>query len=128
MSTNMLNIEDIDSKMDVISTDSFFKGDFAFGEMARIDGRLEGHITSSGLLIVGVNAKIKADIAGQTIVVMGLVEGNIRAAKMLLIEEHGKVIGNTSTPTLSIKNGGKINGEIYMSQYHPESKLFLEQA
>lgn len=128
MSTNILNIEDIDNKMDVISADSFFKGDFAFGEMSRIDGRIEGHITSSGLLIIGVNAKIKADIVGQNIVIMGLVEGNIRASRMLLVEEHGKIIGNISTPTLSIKNGGKINGDIYMAQFHPESKLFLEQA
>ena len=128
MSANMLNIEDIDGKMDVISGDSFFKGEFAFGDMARIDGRLEGLITSSGLLIIGVNARIKADISGQTIVVMGLVEGNVRATKRLLIEEHGKISGNVSTPVLSVKNGGKINGEIYMAQYHPESKLFLEKA
>ena len=47
-----IQLSDIDHEMDVISVNSQFKGDFSFGDFTRIDGKLEGNITSYGLLLI----------------------------------------------------------------------------
>ena len=53
----------------------------------------------------------------------GNTKGNISANQLLIIEENGLVHGDIISPSIIMKNGGKINGEIIMSKFHPDAKL-----
>ncbi|MBN1114300.1 MAG: polymer-forming cytoskeletal protein [Oligoflexia bacterium] len=123
-----LTIEDIDNEMDVISSNSHFIGSFIFGKFARIDGKLDGSIQSYGVLLVGEQATITADIKGETVVINGILNGNIEAQNTVIIDSKGIVTGDIYTPAIIINNGGKINGQISMSDFHHQLSTLTASA
>ena len=109
---------DIDREMDVIGAGSYFKGNFRFGPYTRIEGKLEGSIDSSGILVISSTSEIKADVSGKTIIIDGKVSGNISSDTAILIQEHGTISGNIKSPYIEIAPGASINGNISMGRYH----------
>jgi len=109
---------DLDREMDVISLTSSFSGNFSFGKYTRVEGKIDGNIKSSGLLIIGEQASIKADISGHVLVIYGTVSGDITADNKILIQSTATVSGNIKSPAVTIMDGAKINGQISMSKYH----------
>ena len=106
--------------MDVISVSSHFKGDFKFGRYSRIEGCIDGSIKSSGTLIIGAQAKVKADIDGETVVVNGYLDGNILASNIVCIGDTAEVHGTIKAPHIEVEDGAKINGNVSMGKYHPK--------
>jgi len=93
---------------------TFFQGKMTFEGVFRLDGRFEGEIFDSGTLIVGETASIKGKIGVNTIVINGVVEGEIYAKTRVEIHPMGKVYGSLSTPTLTINEGGIFEGRCIM--------------
>ena len=117
---------DVDKEMDVISLTSSFCGDFSFGKYTRIEGKIEGSIRSSGLLTIGEQALITADISGNLVVVYGTVQGDIIAERNILIESTANITGNLKAPNIVIRDGANINGQILMAKYHANAFKQLE--
>jgi len=111
---------DIDREMDVISVSSYFKGDFRFGRYARIEGCIDGTIKSTGTLIIGDQAKVKANIDGQTVVINGYLTGNVNAENIVCVGEMAEVNGTITAPNVEISDGAKINGNVVMGKFHPQ--------
>jgi len=109
---------DIDQEMDVIGLASHFKGDFRFGKYTRIEGKIEGNVSSDGILILSSTSEIKAEINGRIVVIDGKIEGNINAEECVIVQEHGLVTGNIKSPNVEIDPGATINGSIFMGKYH----------
>jgi len=93
---------------------TFFEGKMTFEGVFRLDGRFEGEIFDSGTLIVGETASVKGKIALNTIVINGVVEGEVYAKTRVEIHPMGKVYGSVSTPTLTINEGGIFEGNCKM--------------
>lgn len=81
----------------------------------RINGKFEGTLDTKGKLMVGQKADIKANIIGESISVAGVINGNIKAAKILKLESSAKLYGDVETPQLSISEGAILNGHINMA-------------
>ena len=113
---------DIDKEMDVISVSSYFKGDFRFGRYARIEGSIDGTIKSSGTLIIGEQAKVEANIDGQTVVINGYLTGDVNASNIVCVGETAQVNGTIKAPNVEISDGAKINGNVVMGKFHPQFK------
>ena len=111
---------DLEKEMDIISETSDFTGDFSFGAMTRVEGKINGSIKSSGLLYIGEKSQINAHIDGNVVVINGRVYGNVSAKELIVIDSKGEVKGDITGPTINIKDGGKINGKISMSRYHSD--------
>lgn len=79
-----------------------------------IDGTLEGTITTQGNLIIGVNARIRANVTGQNVTVAGRLNGHIKAEGEALIRETGQVEGDITSAGLSIIPGGIFVGASHM--------------
>lgn len=109
---------DIDQEMDVIGLTSYFKGNFRFGQYTRIEGKIEGNIESSGILILSSTSDAKAEINGRIVVIDGKISGNINAEECVILQEHGLVTGNIKAPNVEISPGATINGSIFMGAYH----------
>ena len=60
-----------------------YDGKLTFEGSVRIDGKFAGEIFSNDILLVGEGAVVKAEIDVGTIIVSGVVEGNITAKKMV---------------------------------------------
>jgi len=84
-----------------------------------IDGQLEGNVTTSGDITIGVNARIKASIKGNNVTVAGQLKGNIEASGETSIRETGRVDGDITSAGLAISAGGQFSGR---SRMHKDSK------
>jgi cytoskeletal protein CcmA (bactofilin family) len=93
---------------------TLFEGKMTFEGVFRLDGKFEGEIFESGTLIVGETAVIKGKVGLDTIVINGLVEGDICAKTRVEIHSTGKVYGTLFTPVLTVNEGGILEGHCKM--------------
>ncbi len=93
---------------------TFFEGKMTFEGVFRLDGKFEGEIFESGTLIVGETATIKGKVGLDTIIINGLVEGDVHARTRVEIHSTGKVYGTVLTPILTINEGGILEGHCKM--------------
>jgi len=93
---------------------TLFEGKMTFEGVFRLDGKFEGEIFESGTLIVGEAASVKGKIGLHTIIINGIVEGEIYAKVRVEIHSTGKVYGNLYAPILTINEGGVFEGHCKM--------------
>lgn len=100
----------------VLDVDASMQGTLAFKDPVnlRINGRFEGKLDTKGSLAVGENATIRADINGEEIRIGGKVTGNIIAKKQLNVLSHAHIVGDITTPVLSVESGAVIQGKCQM--------------
>ena len=93
---------------------TLFEGKMTFEGVFRLDGKFEGEIFESGTLIVGETASIKGKVGLDTIIINGLVEGDVHAKTRVEIHSTGKVYGTLFTPILTVNEGGILEGHCKM--------------
>jgi cytoskeletal protein CcmA (bactofilin family) len=79
-----------------------------------IDGTLEGSITTTGDLTIGMNAQIKANVSATNVTVAGTLHGDIAADGQASIKETGNVHGDIRSAGLAISPGGIFIGRSVM--------------
>jgi len=97
-----------------LGKETVFEGKMTFEGVFRLDGKFDGEIFESGTLVVGETAVVKGKITLNTIVINGLIEGDICAKARVEIHSTGKVYGTLLTPTLVINEGGIFEGDCKM--------------
>lgn len=97
-----------------LGKETLFEGKMTFEGVFRLDGKFEGEILDSGTLIVGETAIVKGKFSLNTIIINGLVEGDVVAKARVEIHSTGKVLGTLSTPVLTINEGGIFEGNCKM--------------
>lgn len=92
-------------------------GDAAFKGMLRIDGYLQGSVTSEkGTLIVSSGGQLDASVAVAVAKINGTVNGDIIASERVEFGRTARVNGNIQTPALSIEQGAVFEGNCRMSR------------
>jgi len=104
-----------------LGRDTEFEGKLSFTGAVRIDGKFSGEIFSSGTLIVGESAVIKAQIHIADMVISGEVRGDIFAEKKIEITVPGKLFGNIKTPKLVLEEGVVFEGNCKMKDLKEET-------
>lgn len=99
-----------------------FKGILSFEGTVRIDGKLEGEILTKDTLIVGESAVVNAEINVNTIVISGVVRGNITATGKIEVHRPGKLFGNIKTPSVYLEEGVIFEGNCSMVQERPKEE------
>jgi len=97
-----------------LGKETLFEGKMTFEGVFRLDGKFEGEVFDSGTLIVGETAIVKGKIGINTIIINGLVEGDVYAKVRVEIHPTGKVYGKLFTPILTINEGGIFEGHCKM--------------
>lgn len=95
-----------------IGTGSHIIGQACFDGSIKIDGRLEGTISSGGRISVGKTGTIISTdaIEAAEVIIEGSVAGNIVASERIHVCASGRVVGNLSAPILAIEPGAAIEG------------------
>ena len=106
-------------KMDRISTfigaDASIDGTIEFKGTIRVDGQVKGKIVSNGgTVVVGEKAAVDAEMLVNVAVVMGEVNGSIKAKERIEVFPPGRVGGDIQAPVVSIEPGGIFNGSCVM--------------
>lgn len=94
----------------VIGENSYFTGRFLINGSLRIDGRFEGKYLQADQLYIGPNGKIKTNINAVSVIIEGMVIGNINASNRVLLMPTAKILGDIKTPELIIQNGVILEG------------------
>ena len=100
----------------VIGPSIEIKGSLSGGEDLLVEGRVEGKIElAQHSVTIGKNGRIKADIQGRSIVVMGEVEGNLFGSEQIILRQSSSVRGNLVAPRVSLEDGSNFKGSIDMT-------------
>jgi cytoskeletal protein CcmA (bactofilin family) len=92
------------------------KGNLSGGEDLLVEGRVEGKIELPQFSVtIGSGGRIKADIHGRSIIVMGEVEGNLYGSEQIVLRQSSKVTGNLVAPRVSLEDGANFRGSVDMT-------------
>jgi len=106
----------------IVGEGTRFSGDLNLSGLLRIDGDYSGTITTSGKVLVGKNGRAECTITAATIVIGGVVKGNIISSEKVIVLSTGMVIGNVTTPRLIVENGVILNGLCKISEQKDTEK------
>jgi cytoskeletal protein CcmA (bactofilin family) len=122
---NLVKAESGGSDMGLIGRGIEVSGDIFFSDQLRVDGKVEGKISSeSGTLVIGESGRIEAEVDVGTCVIQGALHGNLIARTKVEMHRSGRVHGDLITPVLVVEEGAVFNGAIKMGQ---ESNRKLEE-
>ncbi|MBU1075717.1 MAG: polymer-forming cytoskeletal protein [Spirochaetes bacterium] len=100
----------------IIGQGSELKGEFKFEGVLRIDGVFAGELKSDGKVIIGQTGHVKTDIKSGTIVIGGLVEGNVYATKQVILLASAQLLGDIITPSLIVEEGVIFDGNCIINK------------
>ncbi|MCM1058194.1 MAG: polymer-forming cytoskeletal protein [Firmicutes bacterium] len=100
----------------LIGKDAECNGDFSAKGSARIDGCVNGNVTVTGTLIVGVTGSINGDITAQAAIIGGEVIGNVTAAERTELTQTARLIGDINTTIIVIDEKAIFQGGCNMNQ------------
>lgn len=108
--------EDFPKTSTTITEDVSIKGEIAFSDSLRVDGHFEGKLISDGILIVGPNGSLKADVKLKSAIIEGKVTGNIEVMQSLELASSAEVTGDIIAPLLKVEAGAKIQGSLIITR------------
>jgi len=116
-----------EKKIDAVSTflgnDAVFDGNINFKGTIRLDGKIKGQIVSDGgTVIIGDKATVEAEIAVETVIIKGSVNGKIQAKDRIEAYPPARIVGELQAPTISIDSGVVFNGSCSMETGTMKSK------
>lgn len=79
-------------------------------------GRFEGDIAVEGTLTVGEGGYVDANISASTIVIDGVVRGNLSADTKVDIGPTGTLTGSVKSAALSASSGATVKSEIWLER------------
>ena len=103
-------IEDSSFINSIVGENTRFKGELDLNGVLRIDGDYSGIIRTPDKVLVGRNGRAECTIYAGTIVIGGVVKGDIYSSEKIIILSTGMVIGNLTTPRLIVEEGVILDG------------------
>ncbi|RME89307.1 MAG: polymer-forming cytoskeletal protein [Candidatus Hydrogenedentota bacterium] len=94
----------------IIGPNSYFTGKFIINGSLKIDGKFEGKDLKAEQLYIGVTGKVNTNITANSVIVEGVVIGNITARNRVMLLPTAKILGDIRTPELIIQNGVILEG------------------
>jgi cytoskeletal protein CcmA (bactofilin family) len=104
-----------------IGEQSVFEGRFAVRGSLRVDGTFEGQALVVDQLAVGPKGRVRAGITATSVVVEGIIIGNIAASRRILLLATARVLGDLKTPELIIQDGVVLEGKCTISHVQIEN-------
>ena len=94
---------------------SKIEGNLEIDGDVRLQGVIQGKVTGSGTVTVGDQATIQANVFAPTVIVQGLVRGEIHARDRLELHKSAKVYGVLRANRIRIDEGAQFEGECKMT-------------
>ena len=98
----------------VISKGVKIEGKLSCSGNIRLDGEVQGDISSEGVVIIGENGKVNGQINADSVTIGGKVTGTIRAKDKVVLEAKANLKGDIITKTLLVEAGAIFNGNSKM--------------
>lgn len=89
-------------------------GDIIAETNIRIDGEVQGNVTTSAKVIVGANGVLKGNLNCQEADIEGRIEGKLMVEGLLILREQSNIQGDIYTSKLHIEEGAVFLGACKM--------------
>jgi cytoskeletal protein CcmA (bactofilin family) len=110
----------------VLGVGSDFKGQITVKGTIRVDGKIEGNVTSEEGIIIGEKGVVKGNISAKNVLISGKVTGNAAATKRLEITPTGQLQGDIRAPRLAMAEGVIFKGNcdmVGLEKFEPDLRL-----
>lgn len=97
-----------------INEGTTFIGDIQSSGFFRIDGTVEGNITSPARVVVGAKGVIKGFLHCDNADIEGKVIGELKVAETLTLRSSSLINGDVNTTELVVESGAELNGNCTM--------------
>ena len=98
----------------VIATGVTMSGTLRGEGVIQVEGIVEGEIDLKGAVIVTPTGHIKGPVAADTVHIAGCIMGDVMARDHMRLEKTGSVVGDVTTVSLVVEDGGHLNGRSNM--------------
>jgi cytoskeletal protein CcmA (bactofilin family) len=112
-----------------LGRETSFSGKLRFKDSLRIQGRFDGEIDAEGRLVIDSEAVVNARrVKAASVIIGGVVHGDIEASDRLEMLPSAKVYGNVRTARLRIADGVVFEGRCEMIRDSASFNPFSEDA
>lgn len=115
MAKKRSDFADFDNPATIIGFGVEIEGDLDTEGDIQVNGKFKGDISTTGDVILGDHAEVKANIQASNVYIAGTLTGNIRATQKITIYDTGRVNGNVESQGLVIEPGGLLSGKSVMN-------------
>jgi len=119
-----LKVDDI-SINTILGKGSSVTGDLRINGFVRLDGDIDGNLETDGNVIIGDNARIRGDVKAKSVIISGIVIGNIIAQEGIKILSEAAVLGDVISRKVQIDDKATFNGRCISIK---DEELFEKQA
>ncbi len=102
----------------VIGKDTFIKGELRSSTDMLIEGRVEGEVHGTRV-VIGESGDLQARVSAQVLIIRGTVRGDCEGSKKVEITATGKVFGNIASRAIVVAEGATFRGASKMAQADP---------
>lgn len=123
---------DMRSQPNRIEKETSIKGSIVSKDDFRIEGRLEGSLTTTGKVVIGKSGSIEGQVDCLNADIEGVFKGEIKVGELLNLQAQSSVEGKVQTSKLAIAPGAIFEAECSMkpkgvSSLKPDRKDDLSQ-
>jgi cytoskeletal protein CcmA (bactofilin family) len=101
--------------INLISNGTDITGDIKSNGDIRIDGSLNGNLSTKGKVVIGPTGRITGEVICKNSEVSGIIEGKIVVSQLLNLKASSKITGDIVTAKLAIEPGARFTGTCNMS-------------
>lgn len=94
----------------------------------RIDGTLEGNLTTDGRVVIGIHGFVKGSIICANADIEGKFSGDLKVSKILTVKSKANISGDVVIGKLSVEPGATFNATCSMKGAVKELKNAKEKA
>ena len=105
---------------------TIIEGTFSFDSPVCIEGTLMGEVRSNSVLIVGAQATVDARVRVGSLIVMGVVKGDVEAEDLVEIKAGGSLEGDVFSGRFAIEDGGWFQGRCTPIAASVQSQMEIE--
>jgi len=107
----------------IIGEGACFTGDIELAGLLRIDGDFIGTVRNDDRILVGSSGRIQGSLYSDTIIIGGVVKGEIYARSKVVLLSSGVVLGNIYASRLVVEKGALLDGKGIISQSDEDKKV-----
>ena len=94
----------------MVGPGAFITGDLKLEGFTRVDGDIYGNLETTGKLIIGENARIRGSLTAKSVIVIGIVEGDILAPEGIHLFSSAVVLGDVISRKVKAEENVVIEG------------------
>lgn len=106
----------------LIGPNTAFSGDLETEGVVRIDGFVRGSIKTTGKVVISEDARVEASISAASVIVGGLVKGNIFALDRVDLLPGAIVVGDIFTARFTMDDDSAIHGDCKIRGSAPKAE------